>query len=78
EPRRRQGERHPQTGNANAQLAEALAAPRTAAGDHAGAAALYRQLLPGYVTALGAEHPDTMALRRKLEAAESAAAAPPP
>ena len=77
--RRRMGDRHPQTGHANAKLAEALALERTAAGDHAGAAVLYRQLVPGYVAALGADHPDTMAMRRRLEAAEAAAtrAAPP-
>jgi tetratricopeptide (TPR) repeat protein len=72
--RLRLGDGHPQTGVANAKLAEAMAAERTQAGDHTAAAALYRQLVPSYAAAMGPEHPETLAMKRRLADAEAAAA----
>ena len=74
---RRLGLQHPLTRAAAAKLAAALATQRTATGDHAGAAVLYRQLLAAYAVAFGADHPDTVAMKRRLEAAEAAAMAGP-
>jgi hypothetical protein len=59
---------------ANARLAEAMAAERTQAGDHTAAAAIYRQLVPSYAAAMGPEHPETLAMKRRLADAEAAAA----
>jgi hypothetical protein len=74
ETRLRLGNEHPQTGVANARLAEALAAERTQAGDHTAAAAIYRQLVPSYAAAMGPEHPEPLAMKRRLADAEAAAA----
>ena len=53
-----------------------MAAERTQAGDHTAAAAIYRQLVPSYAAAMGPEHPETLAMKRRLADAEAAAARP--
>jgi hypothetical protein len=64
------GPQHPRSQEAATRLAQAMAAQCSARGDHAGAVRLYRILVEGFARSLGADHPETLAVRQQLEAAE--------
>jgi hypothetical protein len=66
---RRYGEAHGEARSAATKLAMALAAQAMKQGNPAEAARLYGLILDAYTTSLGPEHPDTVAVREKLEAA---------
>ena len=71
EAERSLGPQHPRSQEAATKLALAMAAQCTARGDHAGAVRLYKLLVDGFARSLGADHPETLAIRQRLEAAES-------
>jgi len=70
EAEREFGPQHPRSQEAATRLAVTMAAQCTARGDHAGAVRLYRLLAEGFERSLGAGHPETLATKKQLAAAE--------
>lgn len=65
----RLGEGHGEARSAATKLAMALATQAMSQNNPAEAVRLYRLILDAYTTSLGQEHPDTVAVRAKLDAA---------
>ncbi len=65
---RRYGEQHGEARSAATKLGMAMAAQSLKQGNRTEAARLYRLILDAYSTSLGPEHPDTVAVREKLQA----------
>ena len=64
------GLQHPRSQEAAARLALAMAGQCTSRGDHAGAVRLYRLLAEAFERSLGADHTETIAIKKQLTAAE--------